>query len=280
MKKQYTCFSRYLSSKKTLDDRSLNRHVWDTLKANLPNRPIRILEIGAGIGTMIERVVEWRLVEQAEYHAIDSAETNIKVLNHRMSKLESELVISAEAITLADYIATHPEPFDLLIAHAFLDLLPLPDALPSLLSLVKPNGLLYFTINFDGITTFEPAIEPSFDAQIETLYHQNMDDRPTGGDSRSGRHLLNYLPKVGAEILAAGSSDWVVFPPYPADEAYFLHFIIDTMSGALADQSALDSARFARWIEQRHAQIEEGELVYLAHQLDILASLPDTHTNV
>ncbi|MEZ4708993.1 MAG: hypothetical protein R3A44_17435 [Caldilineaceae bacterium] len=57
---------------------------------------------------------------------------------------------------------------------------------------------------------------------------------------------------------------WVVFGQpdergklgfYPADEAYFLHFIIDTMRGALDGDTALESARFARWIEQRHQQI-------------------------
>ena len=56
---------------------------------------------------------------------------------------------------------------------------------------------------------------------------------------------------------------------YPADEAYFLHFIVHTMHGALHGCDELDPVRLAAWIETRHCQIEEGELVYIAHQLDV-----------
>ena len=56
-------FTRYLEAKKGIDDRSLNRHVWNALVQRLerskstPDKPIQILEIGAGIGTMIERML-------------------------------------------------------------------------------------------------------------------------------------------------------------------------------------------------------------------------------
>ena len=71
--------------------------------------------------------------------------------------------------------------------------------------------------------------DEALDAQIVELYHRSMDARPTGGDSRTGRHLLTELQKMGVRILAAGSSDWVVLAQdgkYPADEGYFLKFIL------------------------------------------------------
>jgi hypothetical protein len=82
---------------------------------------------------------------------------------------------------------------------------------------------------------------------------------------------------AGANVLAAGGSDWVVFAGpdgYPADEAYFLHHIIDTMHMALAGHPQVDQERFEPWIRQRHTQIEDGRLVYIAHQLDILGQVP------
>jgi hypothetical protein len=81
------------------------------------------------------------------------------------------------------------------------------------------------------------------------------------------------LRQAGAQILAAGGSDWVVYAEadgYPADEKYFLQFIVETMHRALADHPALDSVQFTDWIGQRQAQIETGELVYIAHQLDFV----------
>ena len=51
--------SRYLAAKKSVDDRALN---WQVLAApgsgsatSDPQQPLRILEVGAGIGSMVER---------------------------------------------------------------------------------------------------------------------------------------------------------------------------------------------------------------------------------
>ena len=46
-------FTRYLASKRTVDDRALNRQVWQTLTDAVagelaPDRPLRVLEVGAG----------------------------------------------------------------------------------------------------------------------------------------------------------------------------------------------------------------------------------------
>ncbi len=86
-----------------------------------------------------------------------------------------------------------------------------------LLSLTR--DLAWLTINFDGMTSLEPVIDAGLDAQIERLYHKTMDRRPTGGDSRAGRHMFGHLRQAGAEVLAAGASDWVVYGTngkYPA----------------------------------------------------------------
>jgi hypothetical protein len=174
------------------------------------------------------------------------------------------------------------ETWDLIIASAFLDLAHLPTALPALFRRLEPGGLFYFTITFDGVTAFEPPLAPGLDEQIEALYHADMDarrvgDLPTGG-SRAGRALLRELLAAGALILAAGSSGWVVYPDssgrYPADEAFFLHFILQTIEGALAGHPDLDPEAFAGWIAARRAQVEAGRLVYIAHQLDVLGQPP------
>ncbi|MGH2607189.1 MAG: class I SAM-dependent methyltransferase, partial [Anaerolineales bacterium] len=68
-------FIRYLAAKRRIDDRALNRQVWDAVWSHLgsgePGRPLRILEVGAGIGTMIERILEWTRVQAASYTALD-----------------------------------------------------------------------------------------------------------------------------------------------------------------------------------------------------------------
>ena len=141
-------------------------------------------------------------------------------------------------------------------------------------SLRRPGGLFYFTLNFDGATIFEPVIDPDLDRRIEELYHQTMDRRRAGAGPRGQPHRPAALPGphgAGARVAAAGSSDWVVFPGadgYPGDEAYFLHFIIETVRRALDGHPRWTLGRFQAWIDERHRQIEAAGLIYLAHQLD------------
>jgi hypothetical protein len=140
-----------------------------------------------------------------------------------------------------------------------------------------PGGLLYLTINFDGLSAFEPVSDVLLEEKIINLYHRSMDERLTdgkpAGDSRTGRQLFHWLRQAGLRVLAAGSSDWIVHAPngkYQADEAYFLHFILHFFEQTLGDHPELARAELDGWLAERRKQIETGELVYIAHQLDFL----------
>jgi len=88
-----------------------------------------------------------------------------------------------------------------------------------------------------------------------------------------GRRLFEHIRNVNVEVLAAGASDWVVFASngrYPADEKYFLQFILHFFESSLRGNSELDSSALDDWLTRRHEQIERGELVYIAHQMDFL----------
>ncbi len=283
-------FIRYLEAKKTVDDRALNAHVWQVLANELPTgtagHPLRVLEVGAGTGTMIERLVEQQMFGHTHYTALDENAGLIVELQRRLPRRirhgKSDIRLESFASEVLSFTnrAENKRAWDVLIAHAFLDLLHLPTAVPHLLTCLRPDALFYFTIVFDGATILQPEVDPIFDADIERLYHLTMDQRLTqgqpSGDSQSGRHLLSYLQQMGATVLAAGASDWVVFAGskgYPADEAFFLHFIIHTIYTALCDHPEIDQHRFSTWIAERHAQIERGELIYIAHQLDVLGRM-------
>ncbi len=295
----YSDFPRYLASKKTVDDRALNQRVWDALAESLDTyEDVEILEIGGGIGTMIERLLEQGVLQHARYTLLDEQPENIAEARERLPKWANkhnfEVRWEGETLVLwkmgnqtkVDFLAEDlfnflarrkPEQkYNLLIAHAFLDLVDVPATLPQLFESIRPEGNFYFTINFDGETIFEPVVPD--DVEIMAAYHRTMDERvisgKLSGDSRAGRHLFTHLREAGGQILEAGSSDWVVFGDesgYPADEAYFLHFIVDTVRGALDGE--ISSHQIKNWASARHAQIESGTLVYIAHQLDFFGSV-------
>lgn len=317
-------FIRYLTSKRSIDDRALNYRVWSTLATRLARaqsgqHPFTVLEIGAGIGTMLERMLEERLLPACRYALLDADAANCQMIPtrladwaaahfgtltaavqpapfhpvpsaaHRLTAPAAPVVDTytyhQDLFTFLDAVIDHPmidhPAVDLLVAHAFMDLVDVPSTLTRIKAVLRPGALLYLTINFDGGTILQPEIDPELDPLIERLYHATMDRRIVAGrpsgDSRTGRHLFGRLNSAGIQVLDAGSSDWIVFPQrntYPADEAYFLHFIIQTMDGALRDNPALNPDRFAAWVAARHRQIDAGELVYIAHQLDILGLYP------
>ena len=73
--------------------------------------------------------------------------------------------------------------------------------------------------------------------------------------------------------MAAGASDWVVHAvngTYPAEEAYFLQFILHFFEESLTGHAGLEPEMFANWLQERQAQVGRGELVYIAHQMDFL----------
>ncbi|GAP11324.1 2-polyprenyl-3-methyl-5-hydroxy-6-metoxy-1,4-benzoquinol methylase [Bellilinea caldifistulae] len=296
-------FVRYLAAKKSVDDRALNRQVWESLRREIEHKadsqPLRVLEVGMGIGTMFQRMLEWGLVEQAEYIGIDAESENIAVANRIIPSWAKEQGWNVQGLDFqqsakprhdgvaygflkADLFDFLQQPrwqnyFDLVIANAVLDVVDVQAVLPMINNSLKQGGMGYFSINFDGMTAFEPLIHAALDEQIIRVYHQSMDERringkPSGG-SRTGRLLFSVSGQAGFDILDAGSSDWVVFArggQYPADEAYFLHFILHFFEETIPRYPQIDPGDFQEWLRIRHAQIQRGELVFLTHQMDFL----------
>lgn len=301
-------FIRYLEAKKTIDDRSLNHHVFCTMKDNVErlfgDNEAHILEAGCGVGSMIERIIDWEVVRHVSYCGIDLSRDCIAHARKRLedygrkkgmvlqTDTDGRLVLHSHAFRagielqagdVMGYASTRARAgsFGLLIAHAFLDLVDLYSSLPLLLSLVSAKGLLYFTLNFDGVTSFEPTVDGDLDRHIIALYHDTMDHRlisgKQSGDSKTGRHLLPFLVEAGLTILDAGASDWVIYPThgsYNDDDEYFLHFIVDTICSALKPCQEISHRQLNKWATSRHDQIKLGRLFYIAHQIDVLAQIP------
>jgi SAM-dependent methyltransferase len=295
-------FTRYLYAKRSVDDRALSGVVWEKMVDSLPvastENPLRILEVGAGVGTMIQRLLARNVLTHAVYTAIDANAENVACALVDIPKWALQAGFQVEERTLHGFTIKHPNgsvdvqfltadlfnfvpkmhgnvKWDLVIAHAFLDLVDLTNTLPLLYSCLRKGGYFYFTINFDGLTIFEPVVDPKLDARIVAAYHRTMDERhikgKQSGHSCTGRRLFSAVGPAGGAILQAGSSDWIVFATpdgYPADEAYFLHFILHTLEQALGDHPDIHRDELTAWIRARQKQIDQGELVFIAHQLD------------
>ena len=297
---------RYLRAKRSVDQRALNRPVLEQLRAAIAGlpAPVRVLELGAGVGTTVSRLADLGTITRARYTLVDQDRASLAaaagdlrawggaaggggdgggdaiVVRDGRRDLEVRLVAANVFDWLAAADAGADGPYDLIVAHAFLDLVDVGALLPALWRRLGPARPFWFTINFDGETIFLP--ERLFDDAVIALYHHTMDQRVrdgrSAGDSHAGRNLLLQIPQSGARLLGAGGSDWVVWPSaertYPEDEAYFLHHIVHTIEGALAGSPSLDAPALAAWVDARHDDVDHGEMIYIAHQLDIVGLAP------
>lgn len=296
-------YPRYLTAKTTVDDRALNRRVWSRFVEDLAEAAsaVRVLEVGGGVGATVHRIVEAlepRSTDALRYTIVDLESANVEAARtalrawaeargYSVSGGESqvwtdgpmEVAIEFRTADLFDLGAAPDGPdYDAVVAQAVFDLLRIPEAHRALDPLLGAGGLWYLPIHFDGVTAFEPPVDPALDARIERLFHESMNDPtdPSGGraGAHCGRRLLTHFRVADTTLLEAGASDWIVFPQdgdYPGDEAYFLHHILHFVETELSGHPELDAAAFADWVATRRRQIEAGELTYIAHQLDVLA---------
>jgi len=292
---------RYLESKRSVDERALSRRVRDRLLEALPAEP-RVLEAGCGTGVTVPRLLSWG-IDSGRYRGVDTDECIVAFARRvRPAALQragyetssdsssvssgperseatpaadftvSDLTVSFETGDALDALDSASD-LDLVVAQAFADLVPLPRLVSAVESALSPGGLAYFPITFDGGTIFQPD-HPADDA-VERAYHAAIDERP-GRDVRAGRHLADLLRRRDGDLLTIESSDWIVRPVdtvYPADERYFvsriLRFVEETISDSEQTVPDLDS-----WLDARRDQLAAGELLYVAHQYDLLYRAP------
>ena len=293
-------FQRYLNAKKTVDDRALNATVWARLaeEIDLKEKKLDVLEIGMGTGTMLERLLERRVLLRAAYTGLDAQVENIRAAQINLPNWSAQQGLTYDSVEgtirlhgdgvdiecclisqdLYDFLdgVNRNRQWDVLLANAFLDLVDVAATLPRLAGLLRPGGLAYFSINFDGLSIFEPAVDAHLDKAVLDAYHSSMDRREGGGSSQTGRTLFSWLQKAGFQVLAAGASDWVVFPGpdgYSGDEKYFLQHILHFVETTLQNPSDLPPERVQEWLALRRQQLEQEQLVYIAHQLDFLAKV-------
>ncbi|UPV98874.1 class I SAM-dependent methyltransferase [Halorussus gelatinilyticus] len=307
-------FQRYLSAKRTVDERAIDRGVEARLAEELRGRdaPDRdalcVLEVGSGIGSTVTRLLDrsW-FPDRVDYTALDIRSENVAAARERLpswaaargfavrragesadgsadgsarprARADDRFVLSRgqrraevrfRTADAFDFLAETDREFDLVVAHAFVDLVDPADALAAFRRALAPDGLAYCPITFDGETGFDPVSDPDLEARLLDTFHRHLD---ASGDSRAGRHLLATASATG-EVLAAAGSDWVVYPRdggYPADEAYFLDCIVEMVAGAVRKEGKIDAERVAAWADRRREQITDAKLVYCAHQLDLL----------
>jgi hypothetical protein len=129
---------------------------------------------------MIARLVDWNVLCRADYTLLDIDRDSLAAASQwlltwatstgrsvRQLKDALQITSGSPAVDISirsvcaefwEFLDRGPagESVDLLIANAFLDIVDVPATLPPLFGLLAPNGLYWFSTNFDGETIFLP----------------------------------------------------------------------------------------------------------------------------
>ncbi|GIW10026.1 MAG: hypothetical protein KatS3mg061_1083 [Dehalococcoidia bacterium] len=230
---------------------------------------------------MVERLLRWRLLSpnrSVRLLAVDPDANLVTAAARQLRTLPPRWRIEFDVASLAELAERSSGQFDFVIAHHLLDLLPLSSAVADLLRLLRPGGVFWATLNFDGLTEWFPPL--ALDRTIGAAYHASM-DQPDEQRSQTGRRLLAALGAAGAQLGAIGSSDWVIAAReggYTADELVVLETMLEFHRQATA--AAVGLTAFERWLVERQRQIAAGELVLIVHQLDVAGRAPASGSTV
>lgn len=297
-------FAVYLEAKYPLDSRSLNQDTLETLKATIhPMKQVRCLDLGTGTGAMLKRVIEMDLMASFDITGLDIDPSLLAIAAKKLTEClhkngfrteKSETGICAHrnqqtirihfecaSILNWKHNAAYPR-FDLVTAHAFMDILPLKPVIDKVRTFLKPSGLFYSTLNYDGNTTLFPDYSNrNFEEKILKHYDRSMECRRINGQSTggaySGRRLINLLSAMEFTINSYGSSDWNITPlngQYRDDDATCLESLLTMIYGEAYKSDNFEPDSLSNWYTNRLQTISADTLGMIVHQLDILATAP------
>ncbi|MGM0447461.1 MAG: class I SAM-dependent methyltransferase [Methanobacteriota archaeon] len=255
-----TDHATYLDAKRALDDRSLNRAVFDRFAAELPPEP-EVLEVGAGTATMVERLVDWDGIDGGRWVAVDSHEEALATGEARIGGSVGGVDVEyrvADAFEFAREAAAAGRRFDAVVGCAFFDVV---DAAPAVDALAEVAPVAYAPITYDGETRFAPP-DPD-DETVLDRYHRHMREFRPGGPEGAAALAREAI------VIAAGPSPWAVEPRYESGERTVLAHLLDTVEAAVSE-TGYDAGG---WAARRREALDDGRLRYEAANRDLLVRL-------
>ena len=290
-------FADYLEAKFALDERSLNRGVREAFLDALHSLPrVQCLDVGAGTCATVRRFLNAALTKPLSVTVLDRDPGLLDIARQEIPdwlralglepfteegiiKTQGERVtaIRFAARELKDYRADRL--YNVITAHAFLDLAPLPQTLRLFSASLQPGGYLYATINYDGNTALLPVYDDvDIEGRLLKHYNQSMEQRRVEGQATGGaycgKRLHELLPEHEFDILAHGSSDWNIAPvlnEYRDGDFVCLKALLEMIYSEGQRAGLFSQVELVRWHDDRLRLLHRRRLGLTISHLDLLA---------
>jgi SAM-dependent methyltransferase len=268
--------------------------------------PVRILDLGAGSGSNLlylaprlpAPVQEWTLIDR-DAALVSRVEASFAAMAPGIAGMElgaGELRAGDRTIRyrleIGDFLrgdgGVFQKPWDLVVANAVFDLLSA-EQLARFFDLAvehwqRSRPPMYFTINLDHELAIEPGA--AHDRAVRALFHAHMQRQQWFGRAL-GADSAEAMARIAGQrgLLAHGApSPWRI----GADQPQMLHANLDFVDHAAHEMLAgppaaeggagaqhLSARELGRWLDERRAQIDRGELTLSVGHQDLWITWPE-----
>ncbi|WP_299809873.1 class I SAM-dependent methyltransferase [uncultured Roseibium sp.] len=260
--------SEWLALREPLDLAARNAEVEEAFLAQLPERPLRILDLASGAGSTVAALhgkfrqpVTWLLTDHDPALLEVAASRWKKATGERLETRQLDLSGNLEDLPLADVDAVTTSAFLDLVSDGFLRRLT--DRI------VRAGKPFLASLTYDGRTAFEPS--HPFDAILGAALnaHQKSDKGfgPALGPDAAER-AAGLFEAQGYSVVR-GSSDWQVGS---ASEGFLLEFLQGWRR--VGQELGLDESSLNAWWADRQRKIRSGELHVEVGHIDFAAFPP------
>nr|WP_298721304.1 class I SAM-dependent methyltransferase [uncultured Steroidobacter sp.] len=255
--------AEWLEQREPSDTRARSEALVIALSSQLPSRPLRVLDLGAGNGANIRYMAPLLKGEQ-RWCLVDN---DPELIERQPSVLEGprfQCEVMSEQLDLATALDALPlSQCQLVTASALLDLVSA-SWLESLASRCAAFGVpVLFALNYDGRVQCLPG-DPEDDWMTSLVnLHQRRDKGfgPALGPEAT-RHACEVFARFGFQTRIA-PSDWVIEP----DERAFQRKLIAGWMSAAREMAPSEQARIERWGKRREACLSSGSSrIRVGHQ--------------
>lgn len=285
-------YPRYLKALQPVSARAqhpaLRRAFLDKLcdRAAALDRPLRILEIGAGRGDQMKWMIEAlrRASIALHYDALEPDPTNRSVVEEKVCQIEkgSDSIIKVLPIKFFDHYRNISQKnksgtYDVVMARSVIDLMPVDKMLSKIKNIANKNITVYTPLTFAMTTRLAPSapknVEPIEKRIIENYHHSIQEKTNLNLGQYPSHEVVNWANRIGLSVMVR-ASDWAIVPSkqaYSGDEAYALQSILAFVYDEAKESGVVPEGALDRWWSARHEMLRESRLIYTANQFDILA---------
>ncbi len=278
-------YPRYLKALQSVSARAqsdaLYQQFLDGLvaRADETNAPLRVLEIGAGRGDQMNRILNDIAARKitAHYTALEPQPENRTVTESvAESYVSGPHTVTVQPTPLLDVATENGTTYDAIVARSVLDLMPLHDALATIEALLSKAGILYAPLTFAMGTKLAPypsARTASTEHKATSIYHNSIRQKTDIEKGSYPAHEISHWANARNARISMRGSDWVISPSkktYYQDEAYALQSILAFMHDEAEQVATISQPDLDSWWATRMRMLHNNTLIYTANQFDLL----------